>query len=220
MAIDDQEEYEQGEQVRIWLRQNGISIIGGIAVGLALIAGWQWWGRKQDMQGQQAAMAYQSLSDAIEAKDDARLKANVQGMQANFGKTIYANMASLRVAEHQVQSDDLKGALATLDALDGKTIDPGFEPVVRLRAARLLIAMDKPADAIKRMASVKQPAFAAEAAELLGDAQVKLGNLDAARAAYSDALSKTDAAAPNHPLIEMKLADLGVSAPEPKATKA
>ncbi len=220
MAIDDQEEYEQGERVRIWLRQNGTSIIGGIAVGLALIAGWQWWQRKQDVQVQQAAMAYQSLSDAIAAKDDARLKADAQGMQQNFGKTIYANMASMRLADHQVQTDNLKGALATLDALDGKTIDPGLEPVVRLRAARLLIALGKPADAIKRMAEVKQPAFAAEAAELLGDAQVKLGNLDAARTAYADALAKTDVAAPNHPLIEMKLADLGVSAPEPKATKA
>ena len=37
------DEHEQGELVQKWLRQNGSSLITGIAMGLALVFAWQWW---------------------------------------------------------------------------------------------------------------------------------------------------------------------------------
>ena len=42
------DEYEQSERVRGWLRQNGSSLITGIALGLACVFGWQWWNGKGD----------------------------------------------------------------------------------------------------------------------------------------------------------------------------
>ena len=43
MAIDDLlDEHEQSERVRSWLRKNGASIIGGVAIAIGAIAGWQW----------------------------------------------------------------------------------------------------------------------------------------------------------------------------------
>ena len=49
MAIDELlDEHEQGERVRAWLRENALGIIGGIALGLGLIYGWQWWQRQQE----------------------------------------------------------------------------------------------------------------------------------------------------------------------------
>ena len=42
MAIDELlNEYEQSEKVRGWLRNNALGLIGGVGLGLALIAGWQ-----------------------------------------------------------------------------------------------------------------------------------------------------------------------------------
>ena len=44
MAIDELlNEHEQSEQVRNWLRGNAVGLIGGVALGLAVIAGWNWW---------------------------------------------------------------------------------------------------------------------------------------------------------------------------------
>ena len=49
MAIDDLlDEHEQSEKVRTWLKDNAVGLIGGIALGLALIGGWQWWQKQQD----------------------------------------------------------------------------------------------------------------------------------------------------------------------------
>jgi len=48
MALDDLlDEHEQSERVRSWVRSNALGLIGGVALGLGAIAGWQWW------QGQQ-----------------------------------------------------------------------------------------------------------------------------------------------------------------------
>ena len=48
--MDQIDEYEQGERVRAWLKKNGSSLITGVALGLAALAGWQWW----EGQGEQA----------------------------------------------------------------------------------------------------------------------------------------------------------------------
>ena len=218
MAIDDQEEYEQGERVRSWLRSNGTSVIGGIAVGLALIAGWQWWQRKQDLHAQDAAAAYQALDEAInKSSDESRIVALARSLRGDFSGTTYATLTALRLAGHQVERGDAKAALATLDALVGKSGDPGLDQLVRVRAARLLLGLNKPKDALARIAPVADPGYAAVVAEIRGDAEVAQGNLAAARAAYTEALTHLDAGAPTRPVIEMKLADIGGDAPKPEA---
>ncbi|HEV2606981.1 MAG TPA: tetratricopeptide repeat protein [Xanthomonadaceae bacterium] len=220
MAIDDQEEYEQGEQVRNWLRSNGGSMIGGIAVGLALIAGWQWWQRKQEVHSQDAATSYAILSDSVRANtDEKRLAKIANALRTDYANTPYATLAALRVAAHQVDRGDAKGALATLDAV-GKVSDPALATLVRLRAARLLVALGRPADALTRIGPTSAPVDAPVADEIRGDAERALGHTDAARAAYANALKQMPAAAPNREILEMKLADLGGVAPKPEAKKA
>jgi len=220
MAIDDQEEYEQGEQVRRWLRSNGGSMIGGIAVGLALIAGWQWWQRKQEVHGESAATAYAILSDSVRGNgDEKRIAAIAKSLQTDYANTPYATLAALRIAAHQVDKGDAKAALATLDAAD-KISDPALATLVRLRAARLLVVLGRPADALTRLGSTSDPADAPVADEIRGDAERALGHTDAARAAYANALKLMPAEAPNREILEMKLADLGGIAPKPEAKKA
>lgn len=220
MALDDQEEYEQGEQVRTWLRNNGGSMIGGIAIGLALIAGWQWWQRHEGMQAQNAAAAYAQLDDTLRANGDERRIAQLAGaLYTDYAKSPYATLAAMRIAAHQVDRKDAKAALATLDATTPSS-DPTLDTVVRLRAARVLLILKRPADALKRIQPVSDPAFAAIAAEIRGDAERALGHAEAARTAYLDAIKHLPEDAPNRVILEMKLADLGGTAPKPEASKA
>jgi predicted negative regulator of RcsB-dependent stress response len=220
MALDDQEQYEQGEQVRIWLRNNGSSVIGGIAVGLALIAGWQWWQRKQEMHGQEAAMAYARLTDAISDNgDDKKIAALARTVQTEYAKSAYAVLAALRVAAQQMDHNDAKAAVATLDAAPA-TSDPGLATLVRLRAARALLVLGKPADALARAQPITGDDYAGAVGELRGDAEVALGRIDAARQDYIAALRALPEGAPNREMLEMKLADIGGVAPKPEAKKA
>ena len=220
MAIDDQEEYEQGEQVRNWLRSNGGSVIGGIAVGLALIAGWQWWQGKQELHDEQAAATYAVLSNAVQANgDEKRIAALVKAFHTDYAKTPYAILAALRIAAHQMDRDDAKGALATLDSI-GSVSDPALAVIVRLRAARLLLILGRPADALVRVGPATDPAYASVTGEIRGDAERALGHIDAARQAYIEAIRHLPDSAPNREFLEMKLADIGGIAPKPEAKKA
>jgi predicted negative regulator of RcsB-dependent stress response len=220
MAIDDQEEYEQGEQVRNWLRSNGGSVIGGIAVGVALIAGWQWWQGKQELRAQDAAANYAVLSNAIRDNgDEKRIVAIASALRTEDAKTPYATLAALRMAAYRMDRGDAKAALATIDAV-GTVSDPALATIVRLRAARLLLIVGRPADALTRIGSTTDPVYASVADEIRGDAELALGHKDAARQAYVNSLQKLPASSPNREIIEMKLADIGGVAPKPEAKKA
>ncbi len=221
MAIDDQEEYEQGEQLRQWLRANGLSMVGGIVIGLVLIAGWQWWQRKEMAHAEQVSDVYATFASAIDQDADAkRIAADLQAVRAQGTKTTYAVLASLRMAAWQVTRNDAKGALATLDAIGPVKDDPALGELVQLRAARVLLIQGRAKDALKRVDAVTDPAFVAVAEEIRGDAQRALGNTEAARTAYAAALAKLPDDAPGRGLLQMKLTEVGGVVPKPEARKA
>ena len=57
-------EHEQGERVRSWLQRNALGLIGGIALGLALIWGWNWWQQRQVSEGEAVAAQYDAFEQA------------------------------------------------------------------------------------------------------------------------------------------------------------
>ncbi|MBS0458074.1 MAG: tetratricopeptide repeat protein [Proteobacteria bacterium] len=220
MAVDDQEEYEQGEQLRKWLRANGASMIGGIAIGLALIYGWKLWQQNQDRHAQAVAQTYGTFASALDDGANAKtIATDLQQVRSDGAKTTYAVLAALRMAAHQVDGNDAKAALATLDGI-GKVADPALGELVQLRAARVLLILNRPGDALKRVDSVTDPAYAAVSDEVRGDAQRALGHLDQARDAYARALANLPEDAPGRGLLAMKLTEVGGVVPKPEDKKA
>jgi predicted negative regulator of RcsB-dependent stress response len=209
--MDQIDEYEQGERVRAWLRNNASSLIGGVALGLASLGGWQWWQGQQDNKLVLAAAEYQAFTKAVEAKDDTKAGAHATALAQDFPKSPYPVLAAMRRAEmlHTEGKDD--EALKVLDAAAGSPADPVLVELSKLRAARLLAGMGKPEEAIKRLDAAGASAFPAVAAEIRGDAEMALGRRDAARIAYEQALASLDIAAPTRPMVEMKLTDAGGS---------
>ncbi len=218
MAIDDLlDEHEQSERVRNWLKNNGAGLIGGIALGLAVIFGWQWWGRHQAQQKQQAfqdyATAQASLDKATAAGASSQKPADLKSVQAEVAKLaaeneLYANLAALRLAKAQVESSKRDEAIATL-----KAIKPTAElkPVVDLRLARLL------ADAGKHDEALKLIGNATDADSLVARADIlaATGKPEQARELYLKALTGMDVAAPQRRLVELKLTDVGGTPPKP-----
>ncbi|MEH6414484.1 YfgM family protein [Pseudomonas sp. CGJS7] len=207
MAIDDLlDEHEQSERVLSWLRANGAGLIGGIALGLAAIGGWKWWGNHQLEQHGKAASEFQAAVDAVGAKDKAAA-AKVKALPAGM----YQTLAALELAKSQVESDQRDAAIATLQGI--KTDDAAMADIVNQRLARLLIDAKKPADAVKLLAKSVSPL----AIEVRGDAQFALGKADLARTEYSAALGKLDEASPRRRLLELKLTEAGGTPVKPEA---
>lgn len=209
--MDQIDEYEQGERVRTWLRNNGSSLIGGIALGLAALGGWQWWQGQQDEQQIEAASEFHAFTQAAEAKEDAKAAAHLAALEKNYPGTPYPALAALRQAAdlHAAGKDD--EAIKALDSVAGEGVDPMLAELAQLRIARLLTGQGKHEDAIKRLDAIANPAYPSVAAEIRGDAEMARGRRDEARAAYEKALASMDIAAPTRPMVEMKLTDAGGS---------
>jgi len=215
MAIDDLlDEHEQSERVRNWLKNNGAGLIGGIALGLAVIFGWQWWGRHQAQQRQQAFQDYAAAQASLDKAAAAGQKtADLKPVQADIARLAdeneqYANLAALRLAKAQVESGKRDDAIATL-----KAIKPAAElkPVVDLRLARLLADAGKHDEALKLIGNASDGDSLVARADILA----ATGKPEQARELYLKALTGMDVAAPQRRLVELKLTDVGGTPPKP-----
>lgn len=206
MAIDDLlDEHEQGERVRSWLRNNGVGLIGGVALGLAVIFGWQWWQNDRQQKNEQANLAYQKALESIDGADLKKAEASVAALNGQDG--VYADLAALRLAKAQVNGGQRDAAIATLRAVK---VEPALQPVVNQRLARLLIDAGKQDEAIKILGDAKD----SSSLEIRGDALAAAGKQAEARDAYTRALTGLDVASPQRRLVELKLTDVGGTPPK------
>ena len=175
MAIDDLlDEHEQSERVRSWLRQNGAGLIGGVVLGLAAIAGWQWWQQQQQVANQAAGQRFEAALKAIESNDLKKAQPAVAALDKDGAA--YATLAGLQLAKAQVDAGQRDAAIATLRAL--KSDDAALSAVLQSRLARLLTDAGKPAEALKVLGDKPQSAAELEAR---ADAFAALGKREDAR---------------------------------------
>ena len=201
MAIDDLlDEHEQGERVRSWLRENGAGIIGGIAVGLGLIYGWQWWQRQQGEQQVQASSHFQAAVEQLQAGKVAEAKPQLAALPDG----IYDTLGALALAKAQLDDGKRDDAIATLRKVEAA--DPAFDAIVKDRLARLLIDAGKGKDALALLANAEATA---QVLQVRGDAYTALGQQAQAREAYAKALVLLEVGAPQRKLVELKLAEVG-----------
>jgi len=209
MAFDVLDEHEQGELVQKWLRENAMSIVIGVALGLLLIFGWQQWHAHRGAHRLDAATQYGVFEQAVDKNDEANAKQIADKLQSDFSDTPYATLSALRLADASEAKGDLAGAQTLLQDAYNHAGGDAMKTLAGLYLARNEIAQKKPDDALKLLDGIKPLGYASLRDELRGDALAALGRKDEARTAYTDALTNLDPNAPNRSFIEMKRSDLG-----------
>ncbi len=214
MAFEVLDEHEQGELVQKWLRENVLSIVVGVALGLVLIFGWQQWKSHGVRHSAEAASQYLALTTAVDGKkaDDTTKIAEL--IRKDYPDTVYAVLAALQQADTATTKGDLAAAANELDWARDHAKDDSLKGLIAARSARVKLAQGDADGALKVLDGMPKGDYSGLAAEIRGDALAKLGRGDDARNAYQDALSNLDAQAPNRGFVQMKLDDLGnVAAP-------
>lgn len=209
---EELDEYEQGEKVRRWLRENGGSLFTGIALGLALIAAYNWWQGRQARVHEEAATQYGALTKAIADKDPAKVKTFALVLDEKFAESPYTVLAHLRQAQFLQSSGKLDEAIAAVRSAPATT-EPALAELVRVRHARLLFIAGKHDEALQQLEPLKEALFPAVRDELRGDILAAQGKRDDARKAYEEALTTLDTAAPTRRLVELKLIEAGGKTP-------
>lgn len=216
MAYDD---YEQGERVQEWLRSNGVAIVVGIVIGLALIFGYRQWTKHQANEHAEAANQYQLIQSAYASDQQIQAGTLTDSLLKNHADSAYAVFAASLRAQHQLDAGKAEDAVKSLQWAVQHAREKPLQALSRLRLARAELAAGKAKQAVATLEAMPEGDYSAMTAELRGDAQVKLGHVDEANKAYQSALSAFDADAPQRRIVQMKIDNLAVPATATAVTK-
>ena len=207
------DEYELGERVRTWFKENSGSLITGVALGLGGIFAYQWWQGNGEKHQTEAALQYQAFTSAADKSDPVKTKIVLALLESKYSDTQYLNLAVLRQAQLLQASGKNDDALKLLEANMAKASEAAIKELYQLRIARLQLINGKADLALKQLADVKESTYPASLEEIRGDAQMLLGKRELASQSYVKALTALDQAAPIRNLIELKLIEAGGSVP-------
>jgi predicted negative regulator of RcsB-dependent stress response len=207
--VEDLSEKEQLEAMRSWWQENGRYVIGGIVLGIALLAGWNYWQTSQKTAQLSASTLYETVLENVADGNVEQAEMAATDLYDNFARTIYAPQARLAMARLYMDKGRDQDAAEVLRGVLDAGGNPELASVARLRLARVLLYQDKAAEVVKLLDDVADSAFSPRFSEALGDAYVALGRNDDAAEAYAVAVSEDeDLLTVDRTLVQMKINDL------------
>jgi predicted negative regulator of RcsB-dependent stress response len=209
---------EQWEQIRTWVRENGLWIVAGVALAAAGLQGWRWWQRHLDERGVKASAAYTRIIEAMEKGDRTQAFVRLGELERDYPSSPYADQAKLVAARVYVEGNELDKAAQELTSVMNRSKDHELALVARMRLARVEIAQGKPDAALATLNAVEPGAFAALYHEVRGDAWYAKGDRPAALKEYRGAAGSPDLG--DAALLDLKIADLNADAPVASAAPA
>lgn len=205
----DLEEQEQLASLKAWWNQYGNLITWLLIIALAAYAAWTGWNYYQRNQTMQAGQLYEELQKAVTAKDNAKVQRAAIDMTDRFARTAYAQMGALAAAKIAVEVNDLKTAKDRLQWVIENATSDSYKAIARIRLAGILLDEKAYDDGLKVLGGDYPEAFAGAIADRKGDILVAQAKTEEARAAYQQALEKTDQNNPARQLIQLKLDAIG-----------
>jgi len=210
---------EQVERLRQWWRENGWFLIGGAALGLLALYGYNQFFAYRDRQSETAAAAYAAVKQEAESGAAEAAATRFAEMRGEFPDHAYTHQAALLVASAEVVTAP-DAAAEKLRFTMEQSDDPELAMVARLRLARVLAYRDRHQEALALLDVAEPGQFAGRIAEIRGDIHASLGETDAARTDYLQAMVASGAELLDRGFLQMKLADLPGAAPEPSPAEA
>jgi predicted negative regulator of RcsB-dependent stress response len=190
--VEDLTDNEAEEQLRRWWSENWLWILGGIALGLAMLWGWQFWQRSRQELAQHDIAAYQSVITALGQNNFDQAVVEAKALRGDHPASPYADQSDLALARAAVESRKLDEAAQHLRLVMDGSKDVELRSIARSRLARVLIEQAKYDDALGLLDVANAGAYAALYHELRGDAYAGKGDASAARGEYGEAIAAKD----------------------------
>ncbi len=213
MVEDYLNDRDQEEALRNWWRENWKWILAGVALGLGLLAGYQYWQGYRGQQAGSAAKLYADFQKALAGNDVEQAGRLLTDLADGHGTSAYTQQGHLLLAKHDADVGRFDDAIKHLRQVVDTSRDEELAHVARLRLARLLIQTGKHDEALQTLDVEKAGAFLAQVREIRGDALVAKGDAQGARAEYAAALSAESKGQIDRATVELKLRDVGGEVP-------
>lgn len=214
-------EQEQWERVKQWMRENGLWLLAGVAIGVAALSGWRWWEQRVERLAVEASGKYQQVLEAFGRGDRTRGTTLADELRRDYASSPYADQADLVIARSHVEATEYGPAGERLKRVAESSKDSELRHVARLRLARVQIAQGNVDQAIATLAAAREAgAFSSRYAELRGDALYAKGDRAGALREYRAARESDTDGVLDTALLELKINDLAADGVEEAATAA
>jgi predicted negative regulator of RcsB-dependent stress response len=191
--VEDLTDNEAEEQLRRWWSENWLWIFGGIALGLGLLWGWQYWQRTRMEQAQHDLAAYESVISELGQNKFDQAVVVAKALRDEHPTSPYADQSDLALARAAVEMRKLDEAGQHLRVVMDGSKDAELRSIARSRLARVMVEQAKYDEAVALLAVADAGAYAPLYHELRGDAFAGKGDAAAARREYDEALAAGNA---------------------------
>ena len=196
-------EEEQIQAIKQWWKDNAVSLIAGIVIGILVLAGYRYWTDGKQNQAQQASTIY---SEILSSGSDKTNQTKV--LQADFSGTPYAALATLLLAKEYIDSNNIDKAIPQLKWIVENGTNDGIQHIAKQRLARLYLSENDIAAAEALIKGVKAEGFSDAYNEIRGDINLANKLPVQAKENYRIALSSLLPGDQRSVVIKMKLDDL------------
>ena len=195
-------EEEQVQAIKQWWKDNAVSLIAGVVIGVVILGGYRYWTETKHDQAQRASTIF---SEVLSSGDDRAKKTEI--LKADYSATPYAALAALLLAKDNVHANEIEKAIMQLTwALNNG--DDGIQHIAKQRLARLYISQNNIDAAESLIKGVKAEGFSAAYDEIRGDINLTKKLPVQARENYRLALASLQQGDQRYATIKMKLDDL------------
>lgn len=212
--MSDLDEKEQWERAKALMGELWIYIVGGLAIGGAILWGWRWNNQRIETRSQEASARYEEAIDAFTRNDKTRAYQLVEQINKDYSATPYAALATLVAARTQVDGNELDKAATGLKTVMDTATDPEIRTIARLRLARVQSAQGKFDDALATLTVPEPGEFAPRIADTRGDVLLAKGDRAGALREYLAARTGDDKGQVDRDLLDLKIRDLGGTPPK------
>jgi predicted negative regulator of RcsB-dependent stress response len=181
-------EKEQIQLIKDWWKKNGTTILAAIVLVFGLSFGWRYWHYYKNKQAEQASVLYEQMLSVNTAKKPADFKLFARHLIKDYAGTPYATLASLLSARENIEQNNLSDARQDLTWVIQHGKNKSFKQIARIRAARLLLADNKPQQALQLLKYINDKAFMPAILETRGNVFAAQGDKAKALEQYKNAL--------------------------------
>ena len=207
--MEDLSEKEQLDAMRAWWAENGSYVMGGIAVGIIVIFGWNRWQTGIADTEIAASTLFEDVMEAAALNLSDNAEGPAESLFSQYPDTPYAAQARLAMARLYMDSGRDQDAADVLQPLTEMPPDNELSLVGRFRMTQILLYQEKAQEVIDLVKDLPETGFSARFNEALGDAYFMLGQYSDAETAYLAAMND-DLLAPtvDRMLLQLKINDL------------
>lgn len=187
---------EKAEEIKQWWKENGTSVILGVALAIGSVFGWQQWQAYQFRQAEQASALF---SQALHQND----KTPLETLKKDFSSSSYASFAALNTAKQASLTDNPQQAKEELEWVIEHSDDTLLKQLATLRLARINISTGDIETALSSLSGSFSSAYSPLVAELKGDAFLAQHKPAEASKAYHKAIQLSAGNPPQY--LQLKL---------------